>query len=135
DADVAHLAIDAVGRIVERAAQHAELGHTGPRRARASRPSTTSADSGPCNDGRSGSGTSSVRRAIPGEWMPGIVVSIRIAAAPNVASLARGPMTTQLTPAIISTTRGDNAVASPTTSTTSIAPRSRLATAEPSCGR
>src|SRR5687767_10677194 len=140
DADVADLAVNTVGGIVDRTACNAQLAHATPRLARAASSSTScaataSTDGEPVNDCRSGSGTSSVRSAVPAEWIPGTPVSIATTE-PNGDSLARGPMTTRFETAVIpsATLDGINA-ASPRTSTVSMARLCNMARADPSCGR
>ena len=73
DADVPHLAVDAVGRVVDGAARdpeplrraHAVLPARRARTAPSSAASVSAAERAPASGGRSGSGTSSMRYAVP----------------------------------------------------------------------
>src|SRR4051812_26798543 len=86
DADIAHLAIDAIRRVVDRAAGDSEFAHRVMRSRIARTISTGSRPRGTA--GRSRSGTSSMRRAVPFRWIPATPVSIVTIA---VCWLAAGP--------------------------------------------
>src|SRR5689334_7524307 len=94
DADVAHVTVDPVRRIVDGAAGDAELRHATAPFAASATPSAPSSDAvsrGVGNTARSGSGMSSVRNASPDSWMLATPVSMRMLAC-TALSLARGPM-------------------------------------------
>src|SRR2546425_3050351 len=94
DAHVADGALRPVRRVVHGPPRDPEprLAHDGPWVRRAARARTTSAATeGPESAGRSGSGTSSMRNAMPPSWIPATPVSIATLGR-NGAVLTRGPI-------------------------------------------
>src|SRR5262245_21703127 len=95
DTDVVHLSVNPVRGIVDDSSHDADL-LAGAHRAasRSARPCTTdNAVVGPESGTASGRGTSSMRNAVPGSWIPATPVSTAITGA-NPAVLARGPIAT-----------------------------------------
>src|SRR5204863_3791099 len=134
DAHVAHLAVHAVRGIVHLPAADAQLrgGAHAPSRSRSER-SVPAAVGGPASGGRNGSGTSSIRNAVPPSWIPATPVSTATAGR-NDAALARGPMATLGSRASPPTSGSGTLAAEPITQAASISPAATSAAA-PAWGR
>src|SRR5216683_224104 len=136
DAHVPHHAVHPVRGVVYRAPGDPEAGGRGhaPSRSRRRRRVAAALGTWVCaSAGLSGSGTSSIRNAVPPSWMPATPVSIATAGL-KTAALARGPIATLGRPVSPRATESGSVCGAPTTSARSTAPLASNSAA-PACGR